>query len=172
MFYYSYIMSLGGYSQRIVSRGPGERIQKWRLLTVPLEDLSLVPSHQMATHNSLLTLAPGHLTPCWLSQTHALTCLVCQTHIHRNKNKNLNLSSQNRVYGVAGFEKHVESWKVDCETLPQLTLSAYSQLSHTAAEQAWDASVWVKTLWSDRVDKSLLSFQQSKHQFPQLNSTI
>jgi hypothetical protein len=32
MFYYSYIMSLGGYSQRIVYCGPGERIQLAGLL--------------------------------------------------------------------------------------------------------------------------------------------
>lgn len=158
-------MSRGVYIQRIVCL---EWVDRWFSVRI-----SYCPfSTEIAIHNCLKLQLQGIRHPCWLSQTHALTCLVSQTHINRNKNKKLSLSSQNRVYGVAGFEKHVESWKVDCETLPQLTLSAYSQLSHTSAEQAWDASVWVKTLWSDRVDKSLLSFQQSKHPFPQLNSTI
>ena len=132
-------MSRGVYIQRIVCL---EWVDRWFSVRI-----SYCPfSTEIAIHNCLKLQLQGIRHPCWLSQTHALTCLVSQTHINRNKNKKLSLSSQNRVYGVAGFEKHVESWKVDCETLPQLTLPAYSQLSHTAAEQAWDASVWVKTL--------------------------
>lgn len=148
-------MSLLYYVQRTVFMG----VETWCSSSeclLPIQKSWVWSPSPNGNSELLVTPVPGYQTPT--AGLHRDMYLQTCSLRHRSKNK-INLPPKNRVCGKVSFEKHEESWKVDCETLPQLTLSAYIRragLSPFCLRENTGQTGW---------NKSFLSLQQSKFQF-------